>query len=366
MKKKEAKGSLSSKGTEKPVTGDSSWDYGNVLSSGAKKSPKLVKKDKDSKKRKKKSFSINKDKKSEYKNEEKVRELEKRNVDNEWMSNPNSVLDFERLIMTNGNSSAVWIGYMAFHLNVGDTEMARKTVRRGLARIDFREMTEKQNLWLAYLNMECMYGEDIMSVFNEAVQYNDAKTMYKKAIGIFISNKKLEEAKEVCLKGIKKFGKSKKIWLLYITLLYQHIGDAEEGRQAHKMCINRIPKHKRIFVSSATALLEYKFGSPEIGKRYFEDILLDNPKRTDVWVQYICAHIKLHIEDDSKQKSERLKTIRNLFDRIITLDLKPKKMKIIFSKWLEFECNHGNEKSKEMVQRKALAYVEYIEKNFAG
>lgn len=66
----------------------------------------------------------------------------------------------------------------------------------------------------------------------------------------------------------------------------------------------------------------------------FENLLLNNPKRMDVWMQYICAHIKFHLADESKKPSESLKAIRNLFQRIITLDLKPKKMKVIFQKWV--------------------------------
>lgn len=32
-----------------------------------------------------------------------------------------------------------------------------------------------------------------------------------------------------------------------------------------------------------------------------------------------------------------------------------------FYRWLEFECTHGTDKSKELVQQKALEYVEAVE-----
>ncbi|XP_954488.1 pre-rRNA processing protein, putative [Theileria annulata] len=296
----------------------------------------------------------------------KIRELEDRIADKEWMRNPNSVMDFERLVVTNSRSSAVWIAYMAFYINSGDIEMARKTVKRGLKAIDFREMAEKMNLWVAYLNMECIYGDKVMEIFKQAIQYNDSKSIHLKMINIFVNNNQLEKAKEICEKAIKKFHKSKKVWLSYLRLLYENMKDFEAGRQLHKVCITRIPQRKRILITSSTALLEYKHGSPEMGKMYFENILLENPKRMDIWNQYLTAHIKLNMDESKTQKSEGLKNVRNLFDRAITLDLKPKKMKIIFSKWLEFECAYGTEKSKESVQKKALKYVEYIEKKLNG
>ncbi|UKK00170.2 pre-rRNA processing protein [Theileria orientalis] len=314
------------------------------------------------KRKNKRKLDLNIDSTLEFENESKIRELENRIADNEWMNNPSSVLDYERLVVTNSGSSVVWIAYMSFYLNSGDLEMARKIVNRGLKSIDFREMGEKLNLWVAYLNMECIYGDKVMEVFNKAVQYNDSKTIYLKMIGILVSNNQFEKAKEICEKGIKKFYTSKKIWLAYLKLFYEHIKDFEAGRQLHKTCISRIPQRKRLFITSSTALLEYKYGSPEMGKMYFENILLDNPKRMDIWNQYLTAHIKLQVNDTLTPKSERLKNVRNLFERAISLDLKPKKMKIIFAKWLDFECTHGNEKSKQMVQNKALKYVEYMEK----
>ena len=49
---------------------------------------------------------------------------------------------------------------------------------------------------------------------------------------------------------------------------------------------------------------------------------------------------------------------RNVFEKITTLTLSTKKMKILFKRYLEFEKKYGDETSVEGVKRKAMEYVE--------
>ncbi|KAK1442092.1 programmed cell death protein 11 pre-rRNA processing protein rrp5 [Babesia gibsoni] len=301
------------------------------------------------------------DQAQELAKESKLRLAETQIAEAELQDTPDTIVGFEKRVVTRGNSATVWMEYMAFHLKNGSLEGARQVVRRGLERIDFREMLERQNLWVAYLNMECLFGDKVKEVFQESLRFNKPKVMYLKMLNIFIKSKRLEDAVEVCKMAIKKLGTSKKIWNAYLRLLYQHVGDFNEAREVYSKCMSRIPKHKSVYMTTSTALLEYKYASVDRGQMMFENLLLENPKRMDIWMQYICAHIKFHLNDDSKKQSESFRAIRNLFERIITLDLKPKKMKVIFQKWLDFECNHGNEKSKQRVQQKALEYVESVE-----
>lgn len=48
-----------------------------------------------------------------------------------------------------------------------------------------------------------------------------------------------------------------------------------------------LPKHKHIKFLSQTAILEFKCGNPERGRSLFENILRQNPKRTDLWSVYL-------------------------------------------------------------------------------
>ncbi|KAK1934812.1 hypothetical protein X943_001830 [Babesia divergens] len=314
-----------------------------------------------SKRKRKRELAPEFDQSRELAKESEVRASERRLAESELKDTPDSLLGFEKRVVTRGNSATVWMEYMAFHLKNGSLEGARQVVKRGLDRIDFRELLERQNLWVAYLNMECLFGDRVKEVFQESLRFNNPKVMHLKMTQIFIKNKRFEDAIEIFKMAVKKYGKSKKIWNAYLRLLYQHVGDFSEARDVYSKCMNRIPNHKQVYMITSTALLEYKYASADRGQMMFENLLLNNPKRMDVWMQYICAHIKFHLADESKKPSESLKAIRNLFQRIITLDLKPKKMKVIFQKWLEFECTHGTDKSKELVQQKALEYVEAVE-----
>ena len=46
-----------------------------------------------------------------------------------------------------------------------------------------------------------------------------------------------------------------------------------------------------------------------------------------------------------------------LFERCVTLSVSPKNMKFFFKRFLQFEKDHGDEKSVEEVKRKAREYV---------
>ena len=66
--------------------------------------------------------------------------------------------DFDRMVMSSPNSSILWLQYMAFHLENAEIEKARCVAQRALKTIIFREEQEKFNVWIAWLNLEHMYG----------------------------------------------------------------------------------------------------------------------------------------------------------------------------------------------------------------
>ncbi|ORM39700.1 Protein RRP5 -like protein [Babesia sp. Xinjiang] len=363
--------------TEEPV----GWDLGeDILSHLAPPVAKTVSSEPSEdatgskKKKRRRTGTPEFDSARELAKETDIREAERRLAAAESSGAPDSVFEFEKKVATGGNSASIWMEYMAFHLKNGSLEAARQVVRRGLERIDFRALHERQTLWVAYINMECLFGDRVKEVFRESLRFNNPKTMYIKMLHIFVKNNRLEDAVEVCEQAIKKFGKSKKIWNAYLRLLFEHVNDFEAARKVYERCLLRIPSHKKVYMITSTALLEFKHASADryvsspwqkltsrSAQMMFENLLLENPRRMDVWMQYICAYIKYQLETSGRKRSEALRAIRNLFQRIITLDLKPKKMKVIYQKWMEFECTHGDEKSTAVVQQKAMEYVEAIE-----
>jgi rRNA biogenesis protein RRP5 len=110
---------------------------------------------------------------------------------------PQSVTDFERLVLGDPNDSKLWIQYMAFQVQLGEVEKAREIAERAIKTILQKEDAERRNVWVALLNMENAYGDDesLDATFKRAVQYNDAQDMHERMTSIFIQSGKTEVRK---------------------------------------------------------------------------------------------------------------------------------------------------------------------------
>lgn len=139
---------------------------------------------------------------------------------------PTSADDFDRLLLQSPNSSIIWLRYMAFHLESAEIEKARAIAERALKSISFRyssrsvfvfstfvnssnqvwvcddlhhrycyrEEQEKLNVWMAYVNLENMYGsqESLQEVFERALQHNDPIKVFQQFITMCTAARKLE------------------------------------------------------------------------------------------------------------------------------------------------------------------------------
>ena len=107
---------------------------------------------------------------------------------------PQSVADFERLLLGQPNSAELWVRYMVFQRELNEIEKARQIARRALVTIFPREEKEKLDVWTALLHLENDFSSDdtIEEVFKEACQYNDAREMHDRLIKIYIQSGKLD------------------------------------------------------------------------------------------------------------------------------------------------------------------------------
>lgn len=107
---------------------------------------------------------------------------------------PQSIADFERLLMGQPNSSVLWVSYMAFQLQMGEAIKAREVAERAIRTINIREDVEKLNIWVALLNLENTYGTDesLDEVFQRACEYNDSQEIHERLISIYIQSGKNE------------------------------------------------------------------------------------------------------------------------------------------------------------------------------
>lgn len=265
---------------------------------------------------------------------------------------PQSVSDFERLLIGNPDSSLLWIQYMSFQLQLSEVSKAREVAERALKSISYREEHEKLNIWVALLNLENSFGdeESLEAAYKKSCQYMDEFTMQMKMVSIFIASEKFEKADELFNVIIKKSGsKTPSVWVSYAEFLI----DREQNEEAHAIlarALQILPKKNHIEVVRKFAALEFRKGDLEQGRSLFEGLLADVPKRVDLWNIYI----------DQELKYGDKKHVDDLFERLVERKLTRKQAKYFFGKWLAYEESMEDEKAQDYVKAKAAEYAEKL------
>lgn len=263
---------------------------------------------------------------------------------------PQSVGDYERLLVGNPNSSVLWISYMSFVMQLSELEKAREIAQRALKTIAYRDEDEKLNVWLALLNLENTFGtpESTDKTFKDAAQYMDAETIYMKMGDIYDASDKKDKADEVYSKAVKKFSGSMEAWIRYATFLFDN-EQAAKGRVLLDRATKALPKRDHLQCAIKFAQLEYKSGDAERGRTLLEGLVSVYPKRTDLWSQFVDFEIK-YGQDKTK--------IEALFERVVALPkLSLKQAKFFFKKWYQYEVEADDDKAAEYVKAKAADYV---------
>ncbi|GAB5033644.1 rrp5 homolog [Nannochloropsis oceanica] len=279
--------------------------------------------------------------------EEEIRRREERLLDPD--ATPESIEDFERLVMANPNSSLIWIRYMAFHLSLADIDAARAVATRALKTIVFREEFEKMNVWVALLNLENRYGtkESVLATLEKAAEQNNPKHVYLHAAEMYERAGKASDAEEL-FKNIltKRFKYSKKMWMQYHLLALKR--DPTSATELLRRSLQCLSRHKHTLVISHFAQAEFEHGSIDRGRTIFEGLLSSFPKRLDIWNMYV----------DKEVKTGHVDSARRLLDRMCTLGISAHKAKGILKKYMQLELAHGDAASVERVRDRAKAFVE--------
>lgn len=266
---------------------------------------------------------------------------------------PQSIADFERLLLGQPNSSILWLSYMAFQLGLSEVAKAREIAERALKTINIREETEKMNVWVALLNLENTYGTDesVEEIFKRACQYNDSQEIHERLISIHIQSGNNPRADDLFQATLKKHSQSPDLYLNYATFLMSTLSAPERARALLPRAMQALPTHTHMALTSKYAQLEFtsSSGDPERGRTVFETLLSQWPKRLDLW------NILLDLEVRQGDQA----VIRRLFERVTGSGskLKAKKAKFFFKKWLEYEEKSGDKKSQEGVKALAAEYV---------
>ena len=224
---------------------------------------------------------------------------------------PTSVNDFERMILSSPNSSFVWIKYMAFQLSMTEIDLARAIAERALKQINYREIEEKLNVWMAYLNLEYKYGNDktFEDLFKRALEVNDAIVIHLRMANIFYEANDEEKANEIYKRAIKKYGsKSVAIWTDYGLFAIKTNSRHVPYKNVLSQALQRLPSRESVALISKFAIMEFKYGTPERGRTIFEEILANYPKRVDIWNMYLDQETSIFAQNfDSMSPAEKKK-----------------------------------------------------------
>ncbi|PNH39385.1 hypothetical protein VD0004_g7497 [Verticillium dahliae] len=267
---------------------------------------------------------------------------------------PQTASDYERLLLGQPDSSALWIAYMALQMQVSELTKAREIAERAIKTINIREQTEKLNVWIAYLNLEVAYGTKttVEEVFQRACQYNDDQEIHERLATIYIQSGKHKKADELFQATVAKFGsKNPNLWTNYAHFLHATLNQPDRARAL-------LPRATQALGEQHTAALMAKFGSLEFrspngdaerGRTTFETLLATWPKRFDLWNQLVDLEMAAPGADAT--------AVRDVFERGTKVKgLKAQRAMKWFKRWAEWE-GKTDPKGKERVMAKAAEWV---------
>ncbi|XP_029666724.1 protein RRP5 homolog isoform X1 [Formica exsecta] len=342
----------SEKGEDKPIADKLhiqecgfSWDDKANLATSAETSSDDEEEPEEEPKRKKK-LSAAERREQEREKERKIRQREEALASNKM---PNSTDQFDKLVLSNPDSSLVWLQYMAYHLQATEIDKARAIAKRAIKTINFREENERLNVWNAWLNLESRFGtlESLNNVFQEAVQTNDAFRIYTHMLTVHADAGKKIELEKLIDTMIGKFKQNPQTWINCGAALLK-IGLKEKSRHIMQRAVQSLPASQHVNLLVRFANLENKLGDKERAQTLFEHILSSYPKRVDVWSCYVDCLIK----------SEDIDIARRVLERACVQTLPARKMKTLFTKFKSFEEKYGTPEAVARIVQMAAEYVE--------
>lgn len=276
-----------------------------------------------------------------------------------------SASDFERQLLGQPNDSGLWVQYMAFQLGLSELQKARDLAERALRTIHIREVEEKANVWIAWMNLEVEYGGDdrVDEVFKQACQVQDPLEMHEKLASIYIDSGKHDKADAIFeqIVGNKTFRASPQVWLNYANFLMDTLKAPLRARSLLSRALQSVPTNEHRLLTAKFAALEFRSpqGDSERGRTIFEGLVAEWPKWTSGWDMWIdLESSKMSHAADNDAKAEARDKIRALFERIVSQKMKKRRAQYVFKRWLELEEVEGNAKNIERVKALAKDYVE--------
>lgn len=270
---------------------------------------------------------------------------------------PTSPEEFQRLLLANPNSSYLWTQYMAHHVGLQQYEAARQVAEKAVSTIGVREQDELLNVWVAYLNVENLYGteESLAAVFRRAQQRQLKQLpLFERLADIYAASRKPNQLLALCRAMTSKFRTERRTWeRLGVVLVDQ--GKRDQLKRTLKDMGEVLKRDDATLALVHIAIHEYKHGNAENGRALFEGLLRKVPKRSDVWSTYLDQEMGLLNRKDPTASTLQ---VRQIFQRTVAMSFSAKVMQQLLTRFLSFEKLHGTPADVEAVKERARTYVE--------
>ncbi|EDV92511.1 protein RRP5 homolog [Drosophila grimshawi] len=284
--------------------------------------------------------------KAEVKEEQRLRKIEERNADPSQQ--PETIDQFERLVIAEPNNSKSWIQYMSFLLSNTEIVKAREIARRAIKTIAFRETKELRNIWISLINLELSYNSsNFDDVLKEALSHNDPLETYLNLVDVLKSHNLKERLINTLNIIMRKFRTELQVWKVSADA-YFWLGLVDRVQPTLQRALNVLPKNQHINCIVAFAKLYAQHEDNAMAQTLLDGIVTSYPKRIDIWVLYV----------DMLIKSGLIESARNVLERAVLQKLQPDKMLVIYKKYLDFEEKHGTEGNAARVKQLAEQYVQ--------
>lgn len=204
------------------------------------------KEDQSKAKKNKKKLNATERRELERQKEREIREREEFLAGNQT---PNSVDQFDRMVLASPNSSLIWLQYMAFHLQATEIDKARAVAKRALKTINFREENERLNVWQAWLNLESRFGtpDTLNSVYYEAINANDPMKIYLHMLTVHADANRQADLEKTVKTITGKFKQIPEAWIGAGTALLK-MGLKEKSRFTMQRAIQCLPATERTYM----------------------------------------------------------------------------------------------------------------------
>ncbi|KAJ8608526.1 hypothetical protein CTAYLR_005749 [Chrysophaeum taylorii] len=261
---------------------------------------------------------------------------------------PRTEDDYERQLVGEPDSGVLWTRYVAHKVAETDVGAARRIAERALRTISYRKEAERMRVWLALVELELDHGTSstYAECLERACAANDPENVLIRVAALHTKRGDHDRADETYRKAERRC-KSKlkpESWILHCRERLV-AGDAQGARAVLDRALQANDDHPGLL--SRFAVAEFEVGDRERGRTVFDKLLVDQPKRVDLWHLYIAKTLK----------SGDIQGVRTIYERMASAPLVPKAMHAALKRFVDFEQSHGDASSVAKVRLLAKNYV---------